>query len=158
MTINSIWGSMKTISAKAESIVRAPATDVFDAFVDAEKMSRFWFKRRDEGLQEGKTVSWFVGESEDAFAIEVRVKEIKEPELIRVEWGFRGRFNQVLWQIRDMQGGHSILTIEESGFEGSDDEIIASALDSAGGFGQVTIALKAYLEHDAIINVVTDHP
>lgn len=149
---------MNTISAKAESIVRAPAIEVFNAFVDAEKMSKFWFTRRDEGLEEGKTMSWFVGESEDSFAIEVRVKEIKEPELIRIDWGFRGHFNQVLWQIQDLQDGHSILTIEESGFEGSDDQIIASALDSTGGFGQVTIALKAYLEHDAIINVVTDHP
>lgn len=149
---------MNTLSAKAESIIRAPAIEVFNAFVDAEKMSKFWFTRRDEGLEEGKTMSWFVGESEDSFAIDVRVKEIREPELIRIDWKFRGHFNQVLWRIQDIPDGHSILTIEESGFEGSDDQIIASALDSTGGFGQVTIALKAYLEHDAIINVVTDHP
>ncbi len=149
---------METITAKAETIVRTAPIDVFNAFVDAEKMSKFWFTRRDEGLQEGKSMSWFVGKARDAFAIEVHVIEIKEPELIRIEWKSRKHFNQVLWLIQDTNDGHCILTMEESGFTGSDDQVIANALDSTGGFNQVSIALKAYLEHDAIINVVTDHP
>ncbi len=149
---------MDTISAKAESIVRAAPIEVFNAFVDAEKMSQFWFTRRDEGLQEGRTVSWFIGADKNAYAIEVSVKEIKEPELIRIYWQSGEHSTQVLWQIQGKNNGHSILTIEESGFKGSDDEIIAKALDSTGGFNQVIIALKAYLEHNAIINVVTDHP
>jgi len=148
---------MNTISAKAESIVRAAPIEVFNAFVDAEKMSKFWFTRQDDGLQEGETISWFVGKAKDAYAIEVRVTEVKQPELIRIDWGFGEHVTQVLWLIKDTNDGHSILTIEESGFKGSEDQIIAKALDSTGGFNQVTIALKAYLEHDAIINVVTDH-
>lgn len=74
------------ISAKAESIVRASPIAVFNAFVDAEKMSKFWFTRRDDGLEEDKTLSWFVGKGQDAYAIEVRVLEVKKPELIRIEW------------------------------------------------------------------------
>lgn len=66
---------MEKITAKAESIVRAAPIEVFDAFVDAEKMSKFWFTRRDEGLLEGETMSWFVGKAKDAYAIEVRVMQ-----------------------------------------------------------------------------------
>jgi len=149
---------MDTISAKAEVIVRAAPMAVFDAFVDAAKMSQFWFTRKDAGLLEGTTMSWFVGSASDAYAIEVRVLEIKESELIRINWKSGEHFTQVLWLIQDTNDGHSLLTIEESGFKGTEDQIIATALDSTGGFNQVTIALKAYLEHDAIINVVTDHP
>jgi len=149
---------MNTISATAETIVRAAPIEVFDAFVDAEKMSKFWFTRRDEGLKEGETVSWFVGDAGNAFAFKVRVLEIKKPELIRIEWKFREHYNQVCWLIEEINDGCSKLTIEESGFQGSEDQIIAGALDSTGGFNQVSIALKAYLEHDAIINVVTDNP
>ena len=149
---------MDTITARAVTIVRAAPIEVFNAFVDAEKMSKFWFTRRDKGLQEGETMSWFVGGAKDAYAFEVRVVEIKKPELIRIDWKFQERYNQVRWLIQDRKDGHSDLTIEESGFQGSKDQIIAAALDSTGGFNQVSIALKAYLEHDAIINVVTDHP
>ena len=149
---------MDIISARAETIVRAAPIDVFNAFVDAEIMSKFWFTRRDEGLREGETMSWFVGEAKDAYAFEVHVREIKKPELIRIDWKFREHYNQVRWLIQETKDGHSKLTIEESGFQGSEDQIIAGALDSTGGFNQVSIALKAYLEHDAIINVVTDHP
>ena len=77
---------MNDISAKAQMIVRVAPLTVFNAFTDAETMSKFWFTRRDEGLQEGKTVSWFIGQDEDAFAIEVKVKELRKPELIPVSY------------------------------------------------------------------------
>ena len=149
---------MDTITAKAESIVRAAPSAVFHAFADPDQMSKFWFTRRDDGLKEGESMSWFVGSAKEAYAIDVRVIEIKEPEVIRIKWKSHGNYHQVSWMIEDTNDEHSILRIEESGFQGSEDEIIAQALDSTGGFNQVTIALKAYLEHGAIINVVTDHP
>ncbi len=148
---------MHDISAKAQMIVHAAPLAVFNAFVEAETMSKFWFTRRDEGLQEGKTVSWFIGQDEDAFAIEVNVKELRKPELIRIEWWSGEQFTQVLWRLQEIGDGHTNLAIEESGFVGSDCEIVSSALDSTKGFNQVIVALKALLEHDAIINVVEDH-
>ena len=148
---------MDNISAKAQSIERAAPQMVFDAFVDAEKMSKFWFTRRDDGLQEGKSVSWFVGPEKNALAIEVNVQELKKPELIKVEWGGGDQFTQVIWKLEKTEIGNTILTIEEFGFAGSADQIISSALDSTGGFNQFIIALKAFLEHDANINVVEDH-
>lgn len=148
---------MNSISTKAQTVVRASPLAVFNAFVDAETMSKFWFTRRDEGLQEGNTVSWFIGQAEDAYAIEVNVVELRRPELIRIEWWGGEYFTQVLWQIQQTDDGHTNLTIEESGFKGSNDEIVSSALDSTGGFNQVIIAVKALLEYEAIINVVDDH-
>jgi len=148
---------MNQITAKAESIVRAAPLTVFNAFVDAETMSQFWFTRRDKGLQEGAAVSWFIGKKENAYAIEVNVKELKTPELIRIEWRFGEHTTQVLWRLQETDDGNTILTIEESGFEGSNDEIISRALDSTGGFNQVIIALKALVEHKVTINVVEDH-
>lgn len=148
---------MNDISAKAQMIVRAAPLAVFNAFIDAETMSKFWFTRRDEGLQEGGTMSWFIGQDEDTFAIEVKVKELRKPELIRIEWWSGEQFTQVIWRLQEAGDGHTNLAIEESGFEGSDGEIVSSALDSTKGFNQVIVALKALLEHDVIINVVEDH-
>lgn len=148
---------MDNITARAQSIIRAAPAEVFDAFVDAETMSKFWFTRRDKGLEEGETVSWYIGGEEDAYAIEVNVKELVKPDRIRVEWWGGEHFTEVLWRILETDDGHTNLTIEESGFKGSREEIVASALDSTGGFNQVIIALKALLEHEATINVVADH-
>lgn len=50
-----------------------------------------------------------------------------------------------------------ILTIEETGFTGSPEAIMACALDSTGGFNQVIVAAKALLEHGVALNVVADH-
>ncbi|CAD7846682.1 MAG: hypothetical protein [Olavius algarvensis Gamma 3 endosymbiont] len=148
---------MNNITAKAQSIVRAAPEEVFNAFVDAEKMSKFWFTRRDNGLEEGETIFWYIGQKEDAYAIEVSVKKLVEPHLTQIEWRSGEHFTKVLWRIRETDDGGTNLTIEESGFNGSEGEIVANALDSTGGFNQVIIALKALLEHEAIINVVTDH-
>ncbi|MEM7256496.1 MAG: SRPBCC domain-containing protein [Pseudomonadota bacterium] len=148
---------MNSITAKAQSFVRATPSDVFDAFVDAETMSNFWFTRRDNGLESGEIVYWYVGTEKDAYAIEVRVKELVKPESILIEWWGGEHFTDVHWQIRETEDGYTRLTIEESGFKGSTEEIVANGLNSTAGFNQVIIALKALLEHDAIINVVADH-
>jgi len=148
---------MNKISAQARMTIRATPQAVFDAFVDADTMSKFWFTRRDNGLTVGDNVYWYVGVDDDAYAIEVRVKELKSPERIQIEWGEGNQFTEVFWLIEGSADGHSTLTIEEVGFTGSTDEIVAKALDSTKGFNQVIVALKALLEHNARINVVTDH-
>lgn len=148
---------MNSITAKAQTVVRASPLAVFNAFIDAETMSKFWFTRRDERLHEGMTVSWFIGRAEDAYAIEVNVIELRQPELIRIEWWGGEYSTQVLWKILQTDDGHTNLVIEESGFKGSEDKIVSSALNSTGGFNQVIIAVKALLEHKTIINVVDDH-
>lgn len=148
---------MDKITAKAQMFVRNAPSAVFDAFVDADTMSKFWFTRRDDGLKEGEKVLWYIGQAEEAPAIEVRVKELKKPEKIQIEWGLQSQFTQVLWQIEKTADGNTKLSIEERGFTGSDDEVVEKALDSTGGFNQVIVALKALLEHDATINVVADN-
>ncbi|MBX2882933.1 MAG: SRPBCC domain-containing protein [Granulosicoccus sp.] len=148
---------MREITAKAQTVVRASPIAIYNSFVRADMMSKFWFARNDQGLIEGETVQWYVGHSEDAFAIEVRVKELICPEKIVIEWGDGQSFTQVLWRIESSSDGVSKLFIEESGFSGTQDEIVASALESTGGFNQVVIALKALLEHQSMINVVDDH-
>ncbi len=148
---------MREITAKAQTVVRASPIAIYNSFVHADMMSKFWFTRNDQGLVEGETVQWYVGQSDDAYAIEVRVKELICPEKIVIEWGDGQSFTQVLWRIESSSEGVSKLFIEESGFSGTSDEIVASALDSTAGFNQVIIALKALLEHKSTINIVDDH-
>lgn len=144
-------------TAKAQILVRRPRDEVFNAFFDPAVMSRFWFRRRDQGLREGDRITWFVGDAPDALEIEVRVRSIEPPSKIMIEWGQGDQFTTVTWTLDEQEPDVTRLVIEERGFIGSRDEVVAQALDSTGGFNQVVVALKALLEHGSTINVVADH-
>lgn len=150
--------NIENLSARAKIRIRRPPSEVFTAFADANAMGKFWFTRRDDGLKEGESVSWFVGSGEDAISFEVRVRELNHPNKIVIEWtGYDGKSTQVTWSFEEAENGHTILTIEESGFTGSRDAIVERALDSTGGFNQVIIAAKALIEHGVELNLVADH-
>jgi uncharacterized protein YndB with AHSA1/START domain len=145
------------LTGKARIRIRRPPSDVFAAFADASAMSKFWFTRQDDGLREGESVSWFIGSGENAVSFDIRVKELKRPSKIVIEWENGGEYTQVAWSIEGTVEGDTILTIEESGFTGSRQSIIERAMDSTAGFNQVIIAAKAFIEHGIELNVVADH-
>ncbi|MCY4056896.1 MAG: SRPBCC domain-containing protein [Gammaproteobacteria bacterium] len=74
------------LAATARTLIRKPASEVFDAFVNPETVSKFWFTRRDDGLREGETVTWYLGARPDAPQIGVRVRSLERPRLIVMEW------------------------------------------------------------------------
>jgi len=145
------------LSAKAHIIIRKPPEEAFRAFVDAEAMSQFWFTRRDAGLELGKAVTWSLGSQPDAFSFEVQVKELEPARRIVVEWPREAGPALITWTFEQIDTGDTLLNIEESGFVGNADEIMAQVLDSTGGFNQVIVAAKAWIEHGVALNVVADH-
>lgn len=148
----------ENLAARARIRIRRPPADVFEIFADANNMSKFWFTRRDNGLKVGEISTWFLGSGQDAYSFGVQVKEICEPNKIVIEWdGLDGNPTQVTWLFDESDGGNTILTIEETGFVGSREEIVERVVDSTCGFNQVIVAAKALAEHDVELNVVADH-
>lgn len=143
--------------ARAKIVFRTSPERAFDAFVDPKLMSRFWFSRRDQGMEEGKTLAWYIGGGMDAPAIDIRVKELKRPTRLRIDWGQGDQFTEVLWTFERTDTGDTIVQIEESGFTMEGDALLARVLDSTAGFNQVILAAKALVEYDKSINVVMDH-
>jgi len=45
-------------AAKAEMLIRKPVNEVFEALVNPDITSRFWFTKGSGRLQEGKTIEW----------------------------------------------------------------------------------------------------
>lgn len=146
-----------TLTARAQTLIRTPPELVFAAFVDPAHMCTFWFPRSSGALEEGKTVHWFIGSGADELKIDVEVISVVPAERIVIEWGVGGSFTTAVWTFESQDDARTLLKIEESGFTGTPDEITARALDSTGGFNQVVIAAKAYLEHGVAVNIVTDH-
>lgn len=67
--------------------------------------------------------------------------------------------SQAEWTFTARPDGTTLVVIRAWGFHGSEEEVVAKALDSMGGFTSVLPGLKAWLEHGIALNLVTDyHP
>ena len=144
------------MNAGARILVRRPPSEVFDAFADPGAMSKFWFTRRDDGLQEGQSVTWFLPVDDREIAFGVRVEKLRFPSELPLAWERGSAVTRVAFTFEATPGGETVLAVEESGFAGDDDAVVAQTLDSKGGFSQVIVAAKAWIEHGIAINVVAD--
>lgn len=136
--------------ARAHMLIRRPVAVVFEAFVDPAVTSRFWFTRGSGRLEPGATVTWHW----DMYgaAAQVAVKAVERDRRILVEWP-----TPVEWTFAPRGDDATFVTITASGFTGTDDEKVAQALDSMGGFSFVLAGCKAFLEHGVALNLVADH-
>jgi uncharacterized protein YndB with AHSA1/START domain len=136
--------------ARAEMLIRRPVAEVFEAFVDPAITCRFWFSRGDKRLEEGDVVTWYW----DMYGVsaEVAVKSVERNRRIRIEWP-----TPVEWRFIPRGEDSTFVSIEASGFTGSDDDKVAQAIDSMGGFSLALAGCKAFLEHGLPLNLVDDH-
>jgi uncharacterized protein YndB with AHSA1/START domain len=145
----------KPPSIKAHMLIRRPAGDVFDAFINPDITTRFWFTKSSGPLETGKNVVWeweMYGVSAEA-----RVREVEPDRRIVIEWGGQDSgFTTVEWTFTPY-GDTTFVTITEQGYRGSADDMVARAIDSMGGFSLVLAAAKAWLEHGIVLAVVADH-
>jgi uncharacterized protein YndB with AHSA1/START domain len=142
--------------AKAQMLIRRPAAEVFEAFIDPAITSRFWFTKGSERLDAGKRIRWdweMFGVSAD-----VSVKAIEANERILIEWSSSGGSSTTVeWLFDSRADNTTLLTITESGFSGNGDEIVSKAIGSQGGFAFLLSGLKAFLEHNVELNLSVDH-
>ncbi len=134
---------------KVEMLIRKPIQEVFEAFIDPEITSKFWFTQGSGRLEAGSCVQWHWAMY--GATAEVEVKEIEVNKRILLDWG-----TLVEWVFTEQAENGTFVTISNSGFSGSPDEIVKQTLDSTEGFTIVLCGLKAYLEHGIRLNLVSD--
>ncbi|MEM7116028.1 MAG: SRPBCC family protein [Chloroflexota bacterium] len=136
-------------------LIRRPITEVFEAFVEPQITTQFWFSRSDGRLEQGADTRWYW----DKFGVSapVRVLELEANNRILIEWGEGQGQNVVEWIFEERQDGTTLVKIVNHGFKGSDDEIVTQAIDAKGGFTLVLANAKAFLEHNLQLNLINDH-
>jgi len=136
---------------RTEMLIRKPAAEVFEAFVDPEITARFWFTKGSGRLEKGKRVRW----DWEMFGVwdELLVEELVPGETIRVVWSDGSRTE---WNFASRDGNSTFVTIDAWGFPGDHDEFFATALDQTGGYTIVLCSLKAWLEHGVQLHAVAD--
>jgi uncharacterized protein YndB with AHSA1/START domain len=136
-------------NARACMLIRRPVAEVFNAFVDPAVTTKFWFSRASARLAQGATVTWhwdFYG----VFA-EVTVRVLEPNRRIGFDWPTPVEMN---FAARGEAG--TFVSVLASGFEGTDDDRIAQALDSTEGFNLVLAACKIHLEHGIEPRLIAD--
>ncbi|MEH7273823.1 SRPBCC family protein [Neobacillus vireti] len=136
---------------KAEMLIRKPVEEVYEAFINPEITTKFWFTKSSGRLEEGKRIRW----DWEMYGVgdELDVKEIDPNKLIRIEWSDG---TKVEWKFTSRNDNQTFVSITNTGFSGSGDEMTAQAIDSMGGYTMVLCGLKALLEHNIILNLVSD--
>ena len=142
--------------AKAQMLIRRPVAEVFEAFADPAVTSQFWFTKGSGKLEAGKKVRW----DWEMYGIssQVDVKAIEPNKRILVEWSSAdSKPTTIEWRFDPRAGDTTFVTITNTGFSGSGDQVVDQAIDSMGGFSLVLAGLKALLEHNVALNLVADH-
>jgi uncharacterized protein YndB with AHSA1/START domain len=138
-------------------LIRKPSGEVFEAMVDPEITTKFWFTNSTGRLEPGADVRW--AWEMYGIAVFVRVAEYEQDRRLVVEMGEAPQSMSVEWRFEPRDDGTTFVTVTvlESGFAtGSGDELCAWALDQMGGYAQVLAALKAWLEHGVVLSLVRD--
>lgn len=135
-------------------LIRKPVKEVFEAFINPEITSKFWFTKGSGKLEAGAQVKWEWKMYN--ISAQVNVKEVEENKRILIEWSGYGATTRVEWVFTTFVDGTTFVSITESGFSGDGDAIVNSALGSTGGFTWVLAGLKAWLEHGIKLNLVAD--
>lgn len=136
-------------------LIRRPPAAVFEAFVDPQITSKFWFTHGSGRLEAGTEVRWewrMYG-----FSTTARTMDVVDLKKLVVEWGEPA--TTIEWTFSAMPDDATFVEVRNHGFQGTGDECVKQAIDSTDGFAQVLAGAKAWLEHGLQLGLIRDrHP
>ncbi len=123
--------------------INRAAQEVFEAFVDPEKIGNFWFSSSSARWEEGKNITLFY----DIYNAEVgiTVHEIEVNKRIVFQW--TGEENTVTITLNALDEATTIIEVNEQGFQENDPALLQKMVDNKEGWVYVLSCLKGYLEH-----------
>ena len=140
---------------KQQLLIRVPAEVAYNAFANPEITTQFWFSHSDGRVETGSTLVW----EWRMFGCSTRVNVIDATphSRILIQWGEPSRRSSVEWKFESRAADATLVTIRNFELSGTNEEKIAEAIDSMGGFSLVLASCKALLEHGVRLNVIADH-
>jgi uncharacterized protein YndB with AHSA1/START domain len=134
----------ESIVAEAAMLIRRPVAAVFEAIADPAVTTRFWFSKGSGRLEPGARGRWD-WEMYGAGSW-INVSEVEPNRRILMTWD-EDAPTTVEWTFAPRGPDATLLSVVNSGFAGTPDEVVAKALDSTGGFALVLAGAKIWLEH-----------
>ncbi|MBK5481939.1 SRPBCC family protein [Peribacillus sp. TH16] len=122
-----------------------PVNEVFEAIVDPEKMSNYWFSSGTGRVEQGKTITWRYDEYNAEGVI--NVLEVEEDKKIVFSWGGYGQETVVTITLKELVNTSTIIEVNELGIKEDDPEIINKMIGQKEGWVYMLTCLKGYLEN-----------
>ena len=139
------------VYVEAQMLIRKPVEDVFEAFINPEVTTNFWFTKSTGKLEEGKTITW----EWEMYNVKhvVNALRIIPNQLIKTQWGEPSV--NVDYEFKKMENG-TLVVIKSYGFRQTGEELLKQINDNTGGFTTVLDGCKAYLEHGINLRLIED--
>src|SRR5262245_32817257 len=110
-------------------LIRRPAAEVYEAFVNPDITTKFWFTRGSGRLEAGRQVQW--DWEMYNISVPVTVKALEPNRRILIEWpGYGDQPTTVEWVFQSLPDGTTFVRITNAGFTGNGDEVAKQATDS----------------------------
>lgn len=135
-------------------LIRRPVEEVFEAFIDPDITTKFWFTKSSGRLEAGKQIRWDWEMYNSG--TDVNVKAIEPNKRIVLEWMGYGKPTVIEWVFTARPDDTTFVSITNSGFQGTQEEIAEQAISSTEGFTFVLAGLKALLEHNIDLHLIAD--
>jgi len=138
--------------AGAQMLIRKPVSRVFEAFIDPALTKNFWFTKGSGKLEVNKKITW----EWEMYNVSTTVvaKEIIKNKKIVIEWDEPP--TTVEFDFKTLSDGTTFVSIKHYGFSKTGDELLEAIKDSTSGFTIVLDGLKAFLEHNINLNLISD--
>ena len=142
-------GRMNTTTVTASMLIRRGAAEVFDAFVDPEKLRAFWLDSASGPLAPDAEVEWSF--KVPGVTDRVKVAAFEPPRRLALHFS-DGLRTELQFEFHD--GDATKVTVSSMCL--SDEDPVGQAANLAEGFGIVLCDLKTLLESGRSANLVRD--
>ena len=137
---------------EVQMLIRKSIENVYEAFVDPEITTQFWFTQSSGRVEQGAELDWKW--TKYNVTAKINVLNMIKNELIQMTWD-EGR-SKVDFIFEKISNDTTYLKIRNYDIQLQDQALIEYIIDATGGFTTVIDAAKAWLEHQIKLNLVDD--
>ena len=136
---------MQQLEIKAALQVRKPASVIFDAIIDPEKMKNYFISSGSDKMEEGKTIIWRFPEFD--FDAPINVGKVEKDRYISFSWeGSEGKELTVEILLEPQADNSTVIRIIEKSMENNPEGIEWLGRNTEG-WANFLACIKAYLEY-----------
>lgn len=132
------------IKAKVQMGILKSASEIFDAIIDPEKMSKYFISGSTGKMESGKTLTWTWTDYEGEH--EIKVGKIERDKVVSFEWNGSGVNCVVVMTLEAKGENKTLVKITESEWS-ADYKGANQCMGQVEGWTHFLCCMKAFLEH-----------
>ncbi len=136
---------MLQLEVKAALQITKPASEIFEAIVNPQKMRNYFISKSTGRMEEGRSVIWNFPEFD--FDAQIRVGKIEQDKYISFNWdGEEGKVLHVEMTLISQPDNSTVVRISEKGMD-NNEAGLEWLVGNTEGWANFLACMKAYLEH-----------